>query len=207
MLICTNNLVEIITFVFIIDILSQVLIKDVYASRRYSIYNLIADMGLFLIMAMLKGKLETLETEKTEVETNYANVQTECETVKTELETVKSDYEVVKTKLDEIEPKYNDYVQAEEQRHIDEVNAQKEHQKMYCDLNKVQDENKKNFNLIINSYKFRLIQLCKTHLRDESITQDEFDQVSEMYKLYHGLGGNGQAQEYYEKVLELPIRD
>ena len=61
MLICTNNLVEIITFVFIIDILSQVLIKDVYASRRYSIYNLIADMGLFLIMAMLKGKLETLE--------------------------------------------------------------------------------------------------------------------------------------------------
>ena len=74
----------------------------------------------------VEGKLETLETEKTEVETNYANVQTECETVKTELETVKSDYEVVKTKLDEIEPKYNDYVQAEEQRHIDEVNAQKD---------------------------------------------------------------------------------
>ena len=27
-----------------------------------------------------------------------------------------------------------------------------------------------------------------------------------MYKLYHGLGGNGQAQEYYEKVLELEIK-
>ena len=86
-----------------------------------------------------------------------------------------------------------------------EGNAQKEHQKMYCDLNKVQDENKKNFNLIINSYKFRLIQLCKTHLRDGYISEADFEQISEMYKLYHGLGGNGQAQEYYDKVLELDI--
>ena len=86
-----------------------------------------------------------------------------------------------------------------------EGNAQKEHQKMYCDLNKVQDENKKNFNLIINSYKFRLIQLCKTHLRDGYISETDFEQISEMYKLYHGLGGNGQAQEYYDKVLELDM--
>lgn len=86
-----------------------------------------------------------------------------------------------------------------------EGNAQKEHQKMYCDLNKVQDENKKNFNLIINSYKFRLIQLCKTHLRDGYISEADFEQISEMYKLYHGLGGNGQAQEYYDKVLELDM--
>ncbi len=61
MLITGNNLLQIITFVFVTDILSQLLIKDIYASRRYSIYNLIADMGLFLVMAMLKGKLETLE--------------------------------------------------------------------------------------------------------------------------------------------------
>lgn len=61
MLIAGNNLIQIITFVFVIDILSQLFIKDIYASRRYSIYNLVADMGLFLVMAMLKGKLETLE--------------------------------------------------------------------------------------------------------------------------------------------------
>lgn len=61
MLIAGNNLIQIITFVFVIDILSQLFIKDIYASRRYSIYNLIADMGLFLIMAMLKGKLNTLD--------------------------------------------------------------------------------------------------------------------------------------------------
>lgn len=55
----------------------------------------------------------------------------------------------------------------------------------------LQKKNDKNMEMIISSYKFRLIQLCKTHLRDKTITQDEFDQVSEMYKLYHGLGGNG----------------
>lgn len=82
----------------------------------------------------------------------------------------------------------------------------KEHEHMYDDLNEVQAKNEKNFDLIINSYKFRLIQLCKTHLRDGYISESDFEQISEMYKLYHGLGGNGQAQEYYDKVLELEIK-
>lgn len=79
------------------------------------------------------------------------------------------------------------------------------HAHMYKDLELVTKKNDKNLELIINSYKFRLIQLCKTHLRDGWITQEDFDQVSEMYKLYHGLGGNGQAQDYYERVMELDI--
>jgi hypothetical protein len=77
---------------------------------------------------------------------------------------------------------------------------------MYEDLHKIQKENEKNFELIVNSYKFRLIQLCKTHLKDGYITEPDFEQITEMYKLYHGLGGNGQAQEYYEKVLTLEMR-
>ena len=77
---------------------------------------------------------------------------------------------------------------------------------MYDDLNEIQAKNDENFKLIINSYKFRLIQLCKTHLRDGYITESDFEQITEMYKLYHGLGGNGQAQEYYDKVLELEIK-
>lgn len=84
--------------------------------------------------------------------------------------------------------------------------AESEHKHMYKDLEKVQEKNTRNFNLIINSYKFRLIQLCKSHLRDGYITEEDFEQITEMYKLYHGLGGNGQAQEYYDKVLELEIR-
>lgn len=85
--------------------------------------------------------------------------------------------------------------------------ADNTHANMYKDLELVTKKNDKNLELIINSYKFRLIQLCKTHLRDGYISQDEFDQVTEMYKLYHGLGGNGQAQDYYERVMELEIRE
>ena len=85
-----------------------------------------------------------------------------------------------------------------------EADATKQH--MYDDLNEIQAKNDENFKLIINSYKFRLIQLCKTHLRDGYISESDFEQITEMYKLYNGLGGNGQAQEYYDKVLELEIK-
>ena len=83
--------------------------------------------------------------------------------------------------------------------------ADSEHKHMYNDLETIQENNDRKFNLIINSYKFRLIQLCKSHLRDNFITEDDFEQITEMYKLYHGLGGNGQAQEYYDKVLKLEV--
>ena len=85
-----------------------------------------------------------------------------------------------------------------------QADATKQH--MYDDLNEIQAKNDENFKLIINSYKFRLIQLCKTHIRDGYISESDFEQITEMYKLYHGLGGNGQAQEYYDKVLELDIK-
>lgn len=67
--------------------------------------------------------------------------------------------------------------------------------------------NKTRLDLIISSYKFRLIQLCKEYIRQGYLTQDQYDQLSEFYRVYHGLGGNGQAQEYYELTLKLPIHD
>jgi hypothetical protein len=38
------------------------------------------------------------------------------------------------------------------------------------------------------------------------MTQEQYDQLSEFYRIYSGLGGNGQAKEYYELALELPIK-
>jgi len=61
MLISGNNFIELLTFVFMIDIFSQLLIFNTSASKRYSIYNLVADMGLFLVLAMLQGKLVNLD--------------------------------------------------------------------------------------------------------------------------------------------------
>lgn len=60
--------------------------------------------------------------------------------------------------------------------------------------------------LIVSSYKFRLVQLCKEYIKQGYITQDQYDQLSEFYRIYSGLGGNGQAKEYYELAMELPIK-
>ena len=69
-----------------------------------------------------------------------------------------------------------------------------------------QEENRK-MALIISSYRYRLIALCKMYLRQGYMTESQYDQLTEFYKLYTGLGGNGQAKEYYEKAIELPIKN
>ena len=70
------------------------------------------------------------------------------------------------------------------------------------------DVNENNrINLIISSYKFRLIQLCQIYLHQGYMTNDQYEQLSEFFKVYSGLGGNGQAKEYYDKAMELPVKD
>ena len=70
------------------------------------------------------------------------------------------------------------------------------------------DVNENNrINLIIASYRFRLIQLCQIYLHQGYMTSNQYEQLSEFFKVYSGLGGNGQGKEYYEKAMELPVRD
>lgn len=61
-------------------------------------------------------------------------------------------------------------------------------------------------NLIIASHRFQLMQLCKAYIKQGFMTQDQYDKLSEDYRIYHALGGNGQAKEYYDLAIELPIR-
>lgn len=65
---------------------------------------------------------------------------------------------------------------------------------------------KTHMNLIIASYRFRLIQLCKGFLAQGYITTSQMEQLSEFYKLYTGLGGNGQAKVYYDKTMQLTLK-
>lgn len=67
-------------------------------------------------------------------------------------------------------------------------------------------EEKRKLDLIVASYRYRLVQLCKLYLKQGYMTQEQFEQLSEFYKMYHGLGGNGQAEEYYDKTRALPIK-
>lgn len=64
---------------------------------------------------------------------------------------------------------------------------------------------KTHMSLIIASYRFRLIQLCKGFLAQGYITASQMEQLSEFYKLYTGLGGNGQAKVYYDKTMNLDL--
>lgn len=84
---------------------------------------------------------------------------------------------------------------------IEEIN------RLQSRVEKCETKEQEDVKIILHSYKFRLIQLCQTYLRQQYLTQSQFDQLSEFYKVYHDLGGNGQAQEYYEKVMKLAIRE
>ena len=64
------------------------------------------------------------------------------------------------------------------------------------DLKKIND----NIGLIISSYKYRLVELCKGLLAQGFMYQYQYDHLNEFYNLYTRLGGNGQAKQYFDKV-------
>lgn len=74
----------------------------------------------------------------------------------------------------------------------------------------VLEENKiseRHIEIILASYRFRLIQLCQSFLKQGYMTSGQYEQLVEFFKVYAGLGGNGQAKEYYERTLQLPLKD
>ena len=83
---------------------------------------------------------------------------------------------------------------------------QKEIEELRKYIMETKDIEQNHMQLIISSYKFRLVQLCKAYIKQGYMTQEQYDQLSEFYRIYSGLGGNGQAKEYYELALELPIK-
>ena len=44
-------------------------------------------------------------------------------------------------------------------------------------------------------------------VRQEYLTKLQYDQLNEFYRVYTGLGGNGQAKHYYDRAVALPIHD
>lgn len=73
-------------------------------------------------------------------------------------------------------------------------------------MREARDTEKTHMSLILASYRFRLIQLCKAYIQQKYITQEQYDGLIEFYKVYSGLGGNGQAKQYYDKAITLEIR-
>lgn len=75
------------------------------------------------------------------------------------------------------------------------------------EIKETQTEELKHLSSIRDAYRYRLIALCEKYLEEGYMTTSEYKQLSEMYKIYSALGGNGQAKGIFEKTCQLPIRE
>lgn len=100
----------------------------------------------------------------------------------------------------QLDKKIDSHIEVE----LEPIYQELEDLRKYCRDN--ENLEKSHMNLIIASYRFRLIQLCKGFLNQGFITTAQMEQLTEFYKLYTGLGGNGQAKIYYDKAMQLPLK-
>ena len=100
----------------------------------------------------------------------------------------------------QLEKKIDSHIEVE----LEPVYQELEDLRKYCREN--ENLEKSHMALIVASYRFRLIQLCKGFLNQGFITTAQMEQLTEFYKLYTGLGGNGQAKVYYDKAMQLPLK-
>lgn len=53
----------------------------------------------------------------------------------------------------------------------------------------------------------KIIFLCKECINKQYMTQDEYDNILQLYTPYRNAGGNHLAKKYFEQVEKLPIKD
>lgn len=69
----------------------------------------------------------------------------------------------------------------------------------------------RNVDYIIDSYRFRIITLCQLAIDKTYMSQNDFDQLTEMFKLYTSLNTKNSSDysivaEYFTKAKALPIK-
>ena len=61
MMITSNNFVQLLSMVFMVDILALFIIKDVNSYKRYFLMNMTADMMLFMVLAVINSLVDSLD--------------------------------------------------------------------------------------------------------------------------------------------------
>jgi hypothetical protein len=87
------------------------------------------------------------------------------------------------------EEKKKQEVETSIENHLEPIYQELEDLRKY--IRETKNIEQSHMNLIIASYRFRLVQLCKGFLNQGYMTMDQRTQLDEFYKLYTGLGGNG----------------
>lgn len=114
-------------------------------------------------------------------------------------------YSKMKTYKKLTEEKENSTLDNTIETHIEPIRQEIEELRKYVlESNKIVNNH---MDVILASYRFRLTQLCKAYIQQGFITNGEYEQLVEFYKVYTSLGGNGQAKTYYERAIQLPVHD
>ena len=127
-----------------------------------------------------------------------------------ELKPIIDEIAVIKESITDHVEEISSYIEKDEQEFEVRLGALKayhisDRDEIADEINQRTKELERKLIKIVESYKFRFIQLCQTHLQDGYITNSEWAQITAFYDVYHGLGGNGQAEDYYEQVKKLEI--
>ena len=114
-------------------------------------------------------------------------------------------YGKVKIYKNLIEEKENSTLDDTIETHIEPIQQEiEELRKFVLESNKIANNH---MDVILASYRFRLTQLCKAYIQQGFMTNGEYEQLVEFYKVYASLGGNGQAKTYYERAVQLPVHN
>lgn len=52
------------------------------------------------------------------------------------------------------------------------------------------------------AWRYRIRNLCHVYLRQGWMSNDDYNQLQEMFNIYEAIGGNGQTKELYNKTLD-----
>lgn len=61
MMVTSNNFVQLLSMLFIVDILAAFVGKKIRALKEYSIANMVADMMIFMVLAVINGRVDSLD--------------------------------------------------------------------------------------------------------------------------------------------------
>lgn len=62
-------------------------------------------------------------------------------------------------------------------------------------------------NLLLALAHDRIVFLCRQAIEKKYITQDEYDNILQLYNPYREAGGNHLTTKYFSEVEKLPIKD
>lgn len=101
--------------------------------------------------------------------------------------------------------KFKKYKELEQEDEQDKLNILIE-EKLKPIQNRLEDDLNR-FNSIKDYYRYLIVEECTRLLNKGSMTAQEYQKLSEIFKAYHGIGGNSQAEDFYHRASKLPVKN